>query len=75
MLEGLKCVISILYNGVVLTKIFTERSSSKFMVYALFIIDCKRSAAKTKSKGDRGSPCLTPLLHLMGLPSTPFKST
>jgi len=38
---------------------------------ALLTILCKRSAARTKSKEERGSPCLTPLLHLnifLGVP-------
>jgi hypothetical protein len=29
----------------------------------------------TNNKGDSGSPCLTPLLHLKNLPGTPFRST
>jgi hypothetical protein len=30
---------------------------------ALLITVCKRSAARTKRSGERGSPCLTPLLQ------------
>jgi hypothetical protein len=30
--------------------------------FALFKIDWRRSVARTKRRGDRGSPCLTPLL-------------
>ena len=33
----------------------------------------RSSTTRTKSKGDRGSPCLTPLLHLNYLPGVPFK--
>lgn len=42
---------------------------------ALLIICCKSSAAITNNKGERGSPCLTPLLHLNSFLETPFKST
>jgi hypothetical protein len=34
---------------------------------------CRRSAAKTKRRGDNGSPCLTPLLQWNTFPGTPFK--
>jgi hypothetical protein len=30
---------------------------------ALLIADCSRSAARTKIRGERGSPCLTPQAH------------
>jgi len=33
---------------------------------------CRSSAAKIKRRGERGSPCLTPLSHLNCLPGTPF---
>ncbi|KAL5649587.1 hypothetical protein ACJX0J_040396, partial [Zea mays] len=33
--------------------------------FALLIIDCCRSAANIKSKGERGSPYLTPLLFFI----------
>jgi hypothetical protein len=36
---------------------------------------CNRSAATAKRRGDRGSPCLTPLLHLKSLPATPLSNT
>jgi len=42
------------------------------LLAASLIVDCKGSAAKTKRRGERGSPCLTPLLLLKGLPETPF---
>src|ERR1041385_7905180 len=37
--------------------------------------DWRRSAARTKSRGDKGSPCLNPLLHLNCLPGMPFNRT
>jgi hypothetical protein len=40
---------------------------------ALLTIDCNRSAAKTNKSGERGSPCLTPLLQLKGLPGFPLR--
>jgi len=40
---------------------------------ASLITNWRSSAARTKSKGDRGSPCLTPLLHLNYLPGVPFR--
>jgi hypothetical protein len=39
------------------------------------MIDCSKSAAMTKRRGERGSPYLTPLLNLKGVPGTPFKRT
>jgi hypothetical protein len=39
-----------------------------------FTKDCNTSAARTKRRGDKGSPCLTPLLHLKVAPGIPFKS-
>jgi hypothetical protein len=33
------------------------------MYVALLVMLWRRSAARTKRRGDRGSPCLTPLLH------------
>lgn len=36
---------------------------------------CKRSAARTNNKGERASPCLTPLLQWKSLPRTPFNRT
>ena len=42
---------------------------------ALLTILCKRSAARTRSSGERGSPCLTPLLHLKVFPGIPLRST
>ena len=41
---------------------------------ALFTIHWRRSAASTKRRGDKGSPCLTPLLHLNCFPGTPLRS-
>lgn len=38
-------------------------------------MDWSKSAAKTKSRGERGSPCLTPLLQWKVLPGTPFNRT
>jgi hypothetical protein len=35
----------------------------------------RSSAASTKRKGDRGSPCLTPLLHLKNFPGIPLSRT
>jgi hypothetical protein len=37
--------------------------------------DCSRSAPRTKRRGERGSPCLTPLLYLNSFPGTPFSKT
>ncbi|BAS78794.1 Os02g0499575 [Oryza sativa Japonica Group] len=42
---------------------------------ALFIIDCNRSATKTKRRGEIGSPCLTPRRHLKVFPGTPLRRT
>jgi len=39
------------------------------------MMDWSKSAAKTKSRGERGSPCLTPLLQWKVLPGTPFNRT
>jgi hypothetical protein len=36
---------------------------SESMSLALLMSVCKKSAARTKSKGESGSPCLTPLLQ------------
>jgi len=42
---------------------------------ALFRTYCKSSAVNTNKRGDRGSPCLTPLLHWNYFPGTPFNKT
>jgi hypothetical protein len=42
---------------------------------ALLMMDWSKSAAKTKSRGEGGSPCLTPLLQWNVLPGTPFNRT
>jgi hypothetical protein len=42
---------------------------------ALLTILCSNSAPRTKSNGESGSPCLTPLLHLKEFPGTPLSST
>ena len=42
---------------------------------ALLITDCNKSAARTNSKGERGSPYLTPLLQWKTLPDTPLRRT
>ena len=34
---------------------------------------CNNSVVVTNRRGDKGSPCLTPLLHLIFFPGTPFK--
>ena len=47
----------------------------RFESFALFRIDCSRSATSTKRRGERGSPCLAPLLQWTVLPGTPFRST
>jgi hypothetical protein len=47
---------------------FPNRSSA-------LMTDCSKSALKTKSKGDKGSPCLTSLLQRKGFPGIPFRST
>ena len=39
---------------------------------ASLITYCRSSAASTKSKGDKGSPCLTPLLQWNCFPGTPL---
>ena len=41
---------------------------------ASLMVACKRSAARTKMRGESGSPCLTPNLHLKLLPGTRFSS-
>lgn len=41
-------------------------------VWALFIMHCNRFDAITKRSGERGSPCLTPLLHSKYVPGVPF---
>jgi hypothetical protein len=47
----------------------------KPMPLALLRMDCKRSAARTKRRGERGSPCLTPLLQWIVFLGTPFRRT
>ena len=44
-------------------------------VWALLTMHWRRSAARTKSKGESGSPCLTPLLHWNCVPGMPFNRT
>jgi len=39
------------------------------------MILCRWSIARTKGRGDRGSPCLTPLLDSKSLPGKPFRRT
>jgi hypothetical protein len=41
----------------------------------LMIQHWRRSAAIAKRRGERGSPCLTPLLHLNSFPTVPFNQT
>lgn len=41
---------------------------------ALLIMHCSKSEARTNSRGDRVSPCLTPLLHSKAFPGTPLSS-
>ena len=41
----------------------------------LLTILCKRSVARTKSNGERGSSCLTPILHLKIFPGVPLSRT
>ena len=48
---------------------------NKFWSLALLRIDWSRSATSTKSKGESGSPYLTPLLQCKTLPCTPLSST
>lgn len=43
--------------------------------FALLIIVCRKSATRTKSSDDKGSPCLTHLLQWKRLPRTPFNNT
>jgi hypothetical protein len=43
--------------------------------FALFRIDWSKSAARTKRRGERGSPCLTPLLQWIVLSGTPLSMT
>lgn len=45
------------------------------LLQALLIMEWSKSAVRTKTRGERGSPCLTPLLHKKGLPGIPFRST
>ena len=42
---------------------------------ALFMMDWSKSAARTNRRGERGSPCLTPLLHLKFFHGIPFRRT
>jgi hypothetical protein len=42
---------------------------------ASFIIDCNNSDVLTNNSGDNGSPYLTPLLHNIFFPGTPFSKT
>ena len=42
---------------------------------ALLTSTCSNSAAITKSNGESGFPCRTPLLHLKNFPGTPFRSS
>lgn len=49
--------------------------SSKPFSIALLTRSCKYLAAKIKLKGERGSLCLTPLLHLNIYPYTPLRKT
>jgi hypothetical protein len=39
-----------------------------------FMMLCRRNAAKTKTIGERGSPCLTSLLQWNTFPGIPFNS-
>jgi hypothetical protein len=43
--------------------------------FALLMMDRSRSAASTKRRGGRGSPCLTHLLQWKTFPGTPFNNT
>lgn len=43
--------------------------------FASFINVWKRSAANTNNRGDKGSPCLTPLLQWNLFPGTPLRKT
>lgn len=70
-----KSIICILNYEVISTKIISQGVDNVPLLQAWLIMDCKTSAAKTKRRGDKGSPCLTPLLHLKGIPGTPFKRT
>jgi hypothetical protein len=45
------------------------------MSIALLIMDCKKSEARTKSKSDSGSPCLTLLLQLKVFHGISFNKT
>lgn len=48
---------------------------SRPCLFAMLVIDYKRSATNTNNRGDRGSPCLTLLLQWKTFPRVPFKST
>jgi hypothetical protein len=48
---------------------------SKFKEATWLTSTYSSSAANTKSRGERGSSCLTPLLHLKRFPGTPFSRT
>ena len=66
------CISNLLKN---LWRFFKSRALVQHAhILALFIIDRRKSVAKTKS-GERGSPCLTLLLQWKVLPRTPFNST
>jgi len=48
---------------------------SKLREAALLTKIWSNSAAITNKSGDKGSPCLTPLLHLKDFPGTPLSNT
>ena len=54
-----------------------DYKSIGLLINPLFIAEFtkvyRKSAASTKSRGERGSPCLTPLLQWIVLPGTPFR--
>jgi hypothetical protein len=47
----------------------------RFWEAAVLIDICRSSTASTNSKGESGSPCRTPLLHLKYFPETPLSRT
>jgi len=57
----------LLFNGI--------GSFKRLISFILLTRDCKRSTAKTKSKRETGSPCMTPLLQWIVFPGTPFNKT
>jgi hypothetical protein len=71
-LRDQKSVVGVLYYREVLYGLWDGRSQ---LLNGCSLVDkyiYSSSAARTKRRGDRGSPWRTPLLHLKNFPGTPF---